>query len=204
MVSTVTGAVQGGSQQMLANFVGGQYVPALDGRTSDVIDPSTGDAYLHAPVSGPADVDAALRTAATAFETWRDSTPAERSLALLRFADAIEARTEDLVEAESRNTGKPVALTRADEVPPLADELRFFAGAARILEGKSAGEYLRGHTSMIRREPVGVCAQVAPWNYPMMMAVWKFAPALAAGNTVVLKPSDTTPVPHPHTTHVDI
>ncbi len=194
MVSAVTGAAQQGSQRALANFVGGQYVPALDGRTSDVIDPSTGEAYLQAPVSGPADVDAALRTAAAAFETWRDSTPAERSLALLKFADAIEARTEDLVEAESRNTGKPVALTRADEVPPLADELRFFAGAARILEGKSAGEYLRGHTSMIRREPVGVCAQVAPWNYPMMMAVWKFAPALAAGNTVVLKPSDTTPV----------
>jgi betaine-aldehyde dehydrogenase len=183
-----------GDGETLANFVGGRWQAATDGRTSDVIDPSTGEVYLQAPVSGPADVDSALRTAATAFETWRDTTPAERSLALLRFADAIEARTEDLVEAESRNTGKPVALTRSDEVPPLADELRFFAGAARMLEGKSAGEYLRGHTSMIRREPVGVCAQVAPWNYPMMMAVWKFAPALAAGNTVVLKPSDTTPV----------
>jgi betaine-aldehyde dehydrogenase len=180
--------------QVLANFVGGQYVAPRDGRTSDVIDPSTGEGYLQAPVSGAADVDAALRVAAEAFETWRDSTPAERSLALLRFADAIEARAEDLIEAESRNTGKPIALTRTDEVPPLADELRFFAGAARILEGKSAGEYLAGHTSMIRREPVGVCAQVTPWNYPMMMAVWKFAPALAAGNTVVLKPSDTTPV----------
>ena len=178
----------------LANFVGGQWRPAQDGRTTEVVDPSTGEAYLQAPVSGPADVDAALRTAAAAFETWRDTTPAERSLALLRFADAIEARAEDLVEAESRNTGKPIAMTRTDEVPPLADELRFFAGAARMLEGKSAGEYARGHTSMIRREPVGVCAQVAPWNYPMMMAVWKFAPALAAGNTVVLKPSDTTPV----------
>jgi betaine-aldehyde dehydrogenase len=163
-------------------------------RTSEIVDPSTGEAYLRAPVSGPADVDAALRAAAAAFETWRYTTPAERSLALLKFAGAIEARTEDLVEAESRNTGKPVALTRSDEVPPLADELRFFAGAARMLDGRSAGEYLSGHTSMIRREPVGVCAQVAPWNYPMMMAVWKFAPALAAGNTVVLKPSDTTPV----------
>jgi betaine-aldehyde dehydrogenase len=183
-----------GEGGVLANFVGGKYQPAFDGRTSDVIDPSTGEVYLQAPVSGAADVDAALRVAAEAFETWRDTTPAERSLALLRFADAIEARSEDLVEAESRNTGKPIALTRSDEVPPLADELRFFAGAARILEGKSAGEYQRGHTSMVRREPVGVCAQVAPWNYPMMMAVWKFAPALAAGNTVVLKPSDTTPV----------
>jgi len=188
------GSEQRSGQQVLANFVGGKYQPGQDGRTSDVIDPSTGETYLQAPVSGPADVDAALRAAAAAFESWRDSTPAERSLALLKFADAIEARSEDLVEAESRNTGKPVAMTRTDEVPPLADELRFFAGAARILEGRSAGEYLQGHTSMIRREPVGVCAQVAPWNYPMMMAVWKFAPALAAGNTVVLKPSDTTPV----------
>ena len=185
---------QSGVLPVLTNFVGGKQTPAHDGRTSDVVDPSTGEAYLTAPVSGPADVDAALRVAAEAFETWRDTTPAERSLALLRFADAIEARTEELVEAESRNTGKPVAMTRTDEVPPLADELRFFAGAARLLEGKSAGEYLRGHTSMIRREPVGVCAQVTPWNYPMMMAVWKFAPALAAGNTVVIKPSDTTPV----------
>ena len=188
------GSEQRSGQQVLANFVGGKYKPGQDGRTSDVIDPSTGETYLQAPVSGPAEVDAALRAAAAAFESWRDSTPAERSLALLKFADAIEARSEDLVEAESRNTGKPVAMTRTDEVPPLADELRFFAGAARILEGRSAGEYLRGYTSMIRREPVGVCAQVAPWNYPMMMAVWKFAPALAAGNTVVLKPSDTTPV----------
>jgi betaine-aldehyde dehydrogenase len=195
----VVGAAEAGpgqprTQEVLANFVGGEYLAPLDGRTSDVTDPSTGETYLQAPVSGPADVDAALRTAAQAFETWRYTTPAERSLALIKFANAIEARAEDLVEAESRNTGKPIALTRADEVPPLADELRFFAGAARIGDGKSAGEYLRGHTSMIRREPVGVCAQVAPWNYPMMMAVWKFAPALAAGNTVVLKPSDTTPV----------
>jgi betaine-aldehyde dehydrogenase len=179
---------------VLSNFVGGKQVPALDGRSSAVVDPSTGEEYERAPVSGPADVDAALRTAAEAFPVWRDATPAERSLALLRFAGAIEARAEEFIEAESRNTGKPVAMTRTDEVPPLADELRFFAGAARILEGRSAGEYLAGHTSMIRREPVGVCAQVTPWNYPMMMAVWKIAPALAAGNAIVLKPSDTTPV----------
>ena len=181
-------------QELLRNFVNGDYVPARDGRTSDVVDPCTGEAYAQAPVSGPADVDAALRAAAAAQPGWRDATPAERSLALLRFATAIEARSAELVAAESRNTGKPVAMTRTDEVPPLADELRFFAGAARLLEGKSAGEYLSGYTSMIRREPVGVCAQVTPWNYPMMMAVWKFAPAIAAGNTVVLKPSDTTPV----------
>ncbi|HEX7992664.1 MAG TPA: aldehyde dehydrogenase family protein, partial [Streptosporangiaceae bacterium] len=178
----------------LRNFVNGQFSEAASGAVSEVVDPSTGDAYATAPVSGARDVDAALRAAAAAFESWRDTTPAERSLALLKFADAIEARAEDLVEAESRNTGKPIGMTRTDEVPPCADELRFFAGAARVLEGRSAGEYLADHTSMIRREPVGVCAQVTPWNYPMMMAVWKFAPALAAGNTVVLKPSDTTPV----------
>jgi betaine-aldehyde dehydrogenase len=192
--STASASTVPGGTGVLENFVGGRYQPAGDGHTSEVVDPSTGEAYLRAPVSGPADVDAALRVAAEAFETWRDTTPAERSLALLRMASAIEARAEELVEAESRNTGKPVAMTRSDEVPPMADELRFFAGAARLLEGKSAGEYMRGHTSMIRREPIGVCAQVTPWNYPMMMAVWKFAPALAAGNTVVLKPSDTTPV----------
>jgi betaine-aldehyde dehydrogenase len=178
----------------LRNFVNGQFTEAASGVVSEVVDPSTGEAYGTAPVSGAADVDAALRAAAAAFEGWRDATPADRSLALLKFADAIEARAEDLIEAESRNTGKPIGMTRTDEVPPCADELRFFAGAARVLEGRSAGEYLAEHTSMIRREPVGVCAQVTPWNYPMMMAVWKFAPALAAGNTVVLKPSDTTPV----------
>ena len=177
----------------LRNFVNGEFVAAESEAVSEVVDPTTGEAYGTAPVSGERDVDGALRAAAAAFETWRDATPAERSLALLKFADAIEARAEELVEAESRNTGKPIAMTRTDEIPPCADELRFFAGAARVLEGKSAGEYLADHTSMIRREPVGVCAQVTPWNYPMMMAVWKFAPALAAGNTVVLKPSDTTP-----------
>jgi betaine-aldehyde dehydrogenase len=159
-----------------------------------VVDPSTGEPYAEAPLSGPEDVDAACRAAAEAFEGWRDSTPAERSLALLRFAAAIEARSDDLVRAECENTGKPLRLTASEELPPAIDQLRFFAGAARVLEGRSAGEYMAGHTSMIRREPIGVCAQVTPWNYPLMMAVWKFAPALAAGNTVVLKPSDTTPV----------
>jgi len=178
----------------LANFVSGERVPAASGQASDVVDPSTGEAYARAPVSGPADVDTALRAAAAAQEGWRDTTPAQRSLALLKLADAIEARGEEIVTAECRNTGKPVALTMAEELPPMVDEIRFFAGAARILQGSAAGEYLAGHTSMIRREPVGVCAQVTPWNYPMMMAVWKFAPALAAGNAVVLKPSDTTPV----------
>jgi betaine-aldehyde dehydrogenase len=182
------------TQGRLRNFVNGRYTDPCEGAYSEVIDPSTGAAYAHAPVSTAADVDEALRAAATAFESWRDSTPAERSRAMLRFADAVERRADEFVAAETRNTGKPVALAVTDELPPSVDQLRFFAGAARILEGRSAGEYLRDHTSMIRREPIGVCAQVTPWNYPLMMAIWKIAPALAAGNTVVLKPSDTTPV----------
>ncbi|WP_344654075.1 gamma-aminobutyraldehyde dehydrogenase [Cryptosporangium japonicum] len=177
----------------LQNFVGGKQTAATDGRTTDVVDPSTGEVYTSAPLSGAADVDTAVKTARAAFESWRDSTPSERQKALLKIADAIEARADELVKVESENTGKPLQLTAEEEIPPMVDQIRFFAGAARVLEGKSAGEYMAGHTSFIRREPVGVCGQVAPWNYPMMMAVWKFAPAIAAGNTVVLKPSDTTP-----------
>jgi betaine-aldehyde dehydrogenase len=178
----------------LRNWVNGAWTDPADGRTFDLVDPSTGTTFATSPLSGPADVDAAVNAAATAFETWRDTTPSERQRALLRIADAIESRGKELVDAESENTGKPVQLTLDEELPPMVDQIRFFAGAARVLEGRSAGEYMAGHTSMIRREPVGVCAQVTPWNYPMMMAVWKFAPALAAGNTVVLKPSETTPV----------
>ncbi|NMR19569.1 gamma-aminobutyraldehyde dehydrogenase [Cellulomonas fimi] len=177
----------------LRNFVDGAYVDPTSGRTSDVVDPSTGEAYATAPVSSAEDVDRALQAAARAFPAWRDATPGERQLALLRLADAIEARTQDFVDTEVRNTGKPLGIMATDEVAPSSDHFRFFAGAARVLEGASAGEYLAGHTSFVRREPIGVCAQVTPWNYPLMMAVWKIAPALAAGNTVVLKPSDTTP-----------
>jgi betaine-aldehyde dehydrogenase len=180
-------------QGPLRNFVNGKHTDPRDGTYSDVIDPSTGEAYAKAPISSAADVDDALQAAATAFETWRDSTPAERSLAMLKFAAAVEERAQEITEVESKNTGKPVALTLSEELPPSVDQLRFFAAAARLLEGRSAGEYMRDHTSMIRREPIGVCAQVTPWNYPLMMAVWKIGPALAAGNTVVLKPSDTTP-----------
>jgi betaine-aldehyde dehydrogenase len=182
------------ADQVLRNFIDGRSVDTRDGRTAPVIDPSTGEVFAEAPLSGDVDVDAALQAAARAFETWRDTTPSERQHALLKIADAMEARADELVAAESQNTGKPLGLTKSEEIPPMVDQVRFFAGAARLLEGKAAGEYMADHTSMIRREPVGVCAQVAPWNYPMMMAVWKFAPALAAGNTVVLKPSDTTPV----------
>ena len=145
-------------------------------------------------MSGPADVDRAVRVAAEAFASWKRTTPSERSLALLRIADAVEARADELVRAECENTGKPFQLTMDEEIPPMVDQIRFFAGAARHLQGLAASEYMAGHTSFIRREPLGVCGAVTPWNYPMMMAVWKFAPALAAGNTQVLKPSDTTPV----------
>jgi len=176
------------------NVIGGESVAAADGRTTDLVDPSTGSVFATAALSGQEDIDRAMAAAESAFESWRDTTPAERQLALLRIADAVEARADKLVAAESANTGKPVGLTTDEELPPMVDQLRFFAGAARLLEGTAAGEYLADHTSFVRREPVGVCAQVTPWNYPMMMAVWKFAPAIAAGNTVVLKPSDTTPV----------
>ena len=177
----------------LSNFIGGSYVPTKSGAVATLLDPSTGEENFEAPVSGAEDVDAAVASAADAFPSWRDATPSARSLALFRIADAIEARADELVATESANTGKPLAVTLAEEIPPMVDQIRFFAGAARHLEGKSAGEYLADHTSMIRREPIGVCAAVTPWNYPAMMAVWKWAPAVAAGNTMVLKPSDTTP-----------
>jgi betaine-aldehyde dehydrogenase len=177
----------------LRNFINGQWTDMSYDAKADLIDPSTGEVFATAPVSRAEEVDAAFGAAAAAFEGWRDATPSERSLALLRIADAIEANADQLVAAESQNTGKPIALTLSEEIPPMADQIRFFAGAARMLEGRSAGEYMAGYTSFIRREPIGVCAAVTPWNYPMMMAVWKWAPALAAGNTMVLKPSDTTP-----------
>jgi betaine-aldehyde dehydrogenase len=178
----------------LQNFIGGEYRDAEDGPVAPLIDPSTGEPFAEAPVSGAADMDRALAVAAEAFTTWRRTTPSERSLALIRIADALEARAEDLVRAECENTGKPFQLTMDEEIPPMVDQIRFFAGAARHLQGLAASEYMAGHTSFVRREPIGVCGAVTPWNYPMMMAVWKFAPALAAGNTMVLKPSDTTPV----------
>jgi len=178
----------------LNNFIGGKSVASKSSETYDLINPSTGEVFASAPQSNAADVDAAMKAAATAFEGWRDSTPGERQKAINKIADAIEERSEELIAIESENTGKPIAVTRAEEMGPMLDQIRFFAGAARHLEGRSAAEYFKGHTSFIRREPIGVCAQVTPWNYPMMMAVWKWAPAIAAGNTVVLKPSDTTPI----------
>jgi len=179
--------------QALRNFINGEWADAKSGATSEVVDPSTGAVYATAPVSGAEDVDAAYRAAATAFEGWGNTTPAERQLALLRIADKLSERAAEFVDTEVRNTGKPIELTASEELPPAVDQLRFFAGAARVLEGRSAGEYLAGHTSFVRREPIGVVGQVTPWNYPLMMAIWKIGPALAAGNTIVLKPSDTTP-----------
>jgi len=177
----------------LRNFIAGEYVDGRTDSTSDIINPATGSVVATAPVSGQADVDAAYGAADTAFAEWGRTTPSERQQALLKIADAIEAHADELIALESENTGKIQALTASEEIPPMVDQLRFFAGAARVLEGKAAGEYLKGHTSWIRREPIGVVGQVTPWNYPLLMAVWKIAPALAAGNTVVLKPSDTTP-----------
>jgi betaine-aldehyde dehydrogenase len=175
------------------NIIGGEKVAAASGETYDVVNPATGEVYAQAPASGAEDVDRAMKAAEKAFSSWRDSTPGERQVALLKIADALEARAEEFVAVECENTGKPIHLTAEEELPPSVDELRFFAGAARVLEGRSSGEYMRGYTSMIRREPIGVIGQVTPWNYPLMMMIWKIAPALAAGNCVVLKPSDTTP-----------
>ncbi|MFC4949977.1 aminobutyraldehyde dehydrogenase [Pseudonocardia sp. GCM10023141] len=185
--------------QTFHNIVDGKPVAAADGRTLDIHDPKTGEVYATSPLSGPADVDAAYKSALRAFsadgngEGWRDTTPSERMTALLAMANAIEEHGEELVEIEARNTGKPLALTLAEEIGPMADQLRFFAGAARQLEGRATAEYMAGHSSSVRREPLGVIGSITPWNYPMMMAIWKIGPALAAGNTMVLKPSDTTP-----------
>ncbi len=181
-------------QRTIRNFVGGESVDTVDGVTSDLVNPSTGEVFATAAVSGQDDVDRAYGAAASAFAGWRDSTPSARQRALLTIADALEAHADELVALESENTGKPIPVTAVEEIPPMIDQIRFFAGAARVLEGRSAGEYMEGFTSIIRREPIGVIGQVTPWNYPMMMAVWKWAPAIAAGNTVVVKPSDTTPV----------
>ena len=176
----------------LQNFVDGKYVESHADKALDVVEPATGITYAQAPISNAAEVHAAFESSARAFQVWGQSTPGERQLALLKIADAIEARSEEIVSVESRDTGKPLAAVRG-EARAILNQIRFFAGAARSLEGRAAGEYLRNHTSFIRREPIGVVGQIAPWNYPLVMATWKFAPAIAAGNTVVLKPSDTTP-----------
>jgi len=175
------------------NVVDGKLVDSVSGETYDVIDPTTGEVYATAPLSGPEDLDRAYGAADRAFESWGNTTPQDRASALLKLADAIEARVEEINTVECKDTGKPLGLTMSEEMPYASDHFRFFAGAARVLEGKSAGEYMADHTSFVRREPIGVVGQVTPWNYPLLMMIWKVAPALAAGNTIVLKPSDTTP-----------
>jgi betaine-aldehyde dehydrogenase len=181
------------ADQTFKNVINGELVDSLSGETYDVIDPTTGEVYAQAPMSGAEDVDRAYAAAAAAFEGWGEATPQERGNALLKIAGAIEERVEEINAVECKDTGKPLGLTMSEEMPYASDHFKFFAGAARLFEGRSAGEYLADHTSWIRREPIGVVGQVTPWNYPLMMMIWKIAPALAGGNTIVLKPSDTTP-----------
>src|SRR5881409_2593437 len=175
------------------NFVGGEWVDAVEGGTMEVVNPATGETIAEVPRGSQADVDRAVEAAKKALPEWLETTPAERAGALLKLADALDQHAEELAELESQNVGKPLGYAR-DEMPVASDNIRFFAGAARVLEGKSAGEYMRGYTSFLRREPIGIVGGIAPWNYPLMMAVWKLAPALAAGNVQVLKPSEQTPL----------
>ena len=175
------------------NFVGGEWVDAVEGETMEVINPATGETIAEVPRGTQADVDRAVDAAKKALPEWLETTPGERQEALLKLAEAIDEHADELAELESKNVGKPLSSAK-DEMPVSADNIRFFAGAARVLEGKAAGEYMRGYTSMLRREPIGIVGGIAPWNYPLMMAVWKLAPALAAGNVQVLKPSEQTPL----------
>jgi 1-pyrroline dehydrogenase len=175
------------------NFIGGKWVDSAGGETMEVLNPATGEAIAEVPRATAEDVDRAVQAAKTALPEWLETTPGERAELLLKLADAIDEHADELAELESRNVGKPLSYAR-DELPVCSDNIRFFAGAARVLEGRSAGEYMRGYTSWLRREPIGIVGGIAPWNYPLMMAVWKLAPALAAGNVQVLKPSEQTPL----------
>src|SRR3954452_12984569 len=188
MAATETGA------KTFNNFIDGESVPAAEGRTSEVLNPADGKTMANAPDSTAEDVERAVKAARSAFDGWSNATPATRAEALLKLADAIEEHADELAELEARNAGKPLQAVKDDEMPAMSDQLRFFAGAARNLEGKAAGEYLEGYTSWVRREAVGVVGQIAPWNYPLMMAIWKIGPALATGNTIVLKPAPSTPL----------
>ena len=175
------------------NFVGGEWVDAVEGGTAEILNPATGETIAEVPNGTQADVDRAVAAAKAALPEWLETTPGDRSGMLLKLADALEAHADELCSVESANVGKPMGIV-VDEVPVAADNLRYFAGAARNLEGKAAGEYMAGYTSMIRSEPVGVVGQISPWNSPLMMGIWKIGPALAAGNVVVLKPSEQTPL----------
>jgi len=174
-------------------FIGGEWVDAASGETMEVINPATGETIAEVPSCSAADVDRAVEAAQKALPGWLDTTPKERSELMHKLADVLEENAEELAQIESRNVGKPLMASR-DEMPFSADNIRFFAGAARHLEGKSAGEYIQGYTSIIRREPLGVVGGICPWNYPLMMAIWKMGPALSAGNVQILKPSEQTPL----------
>ncbi len=178
----------------LRNFIGGEAVDPAEGGMEDVVNPATGSVIAEAPLSTKPDVDAAVAAAKAAFPGWAATPPGERARALLRMADLIEERGEEIADLEAADAGKPRSAVVEDEIPVMADQLRFFAGAARTMEGRAAGEYMEARTSFIRREPIGVVGQITPWNYPLMMAIWKIGPALATGNTVVLKPAETTPL----------
>jgi betaine-aldehyde dehydrogenase len=178
----------------LKNLIGGEFSDPATGESEDVLNPATGEVIARSPLSGAEDVNRAVAAARKAFESWQNTTPSERQDLLLKLADAFAERADEITDLETMDAGKPRQAMFEEEIPPMVDQLRFYAGAARNMEGKPAGEYLEGHTSYIRREPIGVCAQITPWNYPLMMAVWKIGPALATGNTLVLKPAETTPV----------
>src|SRR6266404_4619766 len=175
------------------NIVGGEWVDSASGEAMEVLNPATGEAIAEVPRGTKEDADRAVEAARKALPEWLETTPGERATALLKLADLLDEHSEELAELESQNVGKPLPAAR-DEMPVSSDNIRFFAGAARLLEGKASGEYMRGYTSMLRREPLGIVGGIAPWNYPLMMAVWKLAPALAAGNVQVLKPSEQTPL----------
>ena len=178
----------------LKNMIGGEFVDPAEGKTEDVFNPATGEVIAHSPLSTEEDVDRAVKAARSAFETWQYTTPSERQQLLLKLADAFQERAEEITDWETRDAGKPRQAMFDEEIDPMVDQLRFFAGAARTMEGRAAGEYMDDHTSYIRREPAGVVGQITPWNYPLMMAVWKIGPALATGCTLILKPAETTPV----------
>jgi betaine-aldehyde dehydrogenase len=182
------------TKSKLQNFIDGELVDPAEGATEEVLNPATAEAIAEAPLSTAEDVDRAVQAAKRAFDGWADATPGERSLALLKLADAVEEHVDELADLEAANAGKPRQSFVEDEIPFMVDNIRYFAGAARNLEGRPAGEYTEGYTSMVRREPVGVVGQITPWNYPLMMAIWKIGPALATGNTIVLKPAETTPI----------
>src|SRR5436309_1303258 len=176
-------------------FIGGEWTPGAGGGARETVNPATGKVIAHVPKGTEDDVNRPVNAARKAFDGgWSDSTPRERSERMLKLAEAIESNGDEFARIESENVGKPLAVTKSEEIPPIVDCIRFFAGAGRLLEGRATGEYMRGFTSMLRREPLGVVGSIAPWNYPLMMAAWKIGPALAAGNTVVLKPSEWTPL----------